>query len=60
VLTLTRHDGNKWLASGDIAGNGVTASCAGDKSLSAELDRIRLTTPAGSTFDGGALSIRVQ
>jgi hypothetical protein len=37
------------------------ASCAGDKSLSAELDRIRVTTTGGTqTFDAGKINIQYQ
>ncbi len=60
VLVLSRQTGNVWLASGTISEGGVTASCAGSKTLSAELDRIRLTTPGGSAFDAGNIAIRVE
>ena len=60
VLTLTRHDGNKWVAHGTIAGNDNSVSLSGDKELSGELDRINLTTVGGGTWDGGAFAIRVQ
>jgi hypothetical protein len=50
-----------WVSTGTIkwgTGNGVTS---GDKTLSAELDRVRITTISGTdTFDAGTINIQYQ
>lgn len=54
AMTLWRSTGNKWIAEGTFNENGSTSvsNCAGSKTLSAELDRVRLTsTSGGATFD---------
>ena len=59
VLTLEDSSDNTWVASGTVV-NGTTGTphnSAGSKSLSAELDRVRITTVSGDTFDAGAISI---
>ncbi len=60
VVTLTRHDGFKWVCHGGIRQNGKAHVFAGRKELTAELDRIRLTTPLGDDFDKGAFALRIQ
>jgi hypothetical protein len=59
ALTLTRSTGNKWMATGIIgqATTGHTITCAGVKTLSAELDRIRVLVASAGTFDAGAVNI---
>lgn len=50
-----------WVSSGTLkqgAGSGASAFSAGSKSLSAELDRVRITTVSGDTFDAGAINIQ--
>jgi len=60
AITIQNITGNSWIASGnfsrsDSAATGVTA---GSKTLSATLDRIRLTTVNGTdTFDAGTVNI---
>lgn len=62
ALTLTLEDAANftWVISGNVA-NTTTARlhpCAGSKSLSAALDRVRITTTGGAnTFDAGAVNI---
>lgn len=64
AMTLLLFEGNTWVVSGttssNIAGAGVL-SCqvfGGNKTLSGELDRIRLTNVNGTdTFDAGAINI---
>jgi hypothetical protein len=59
VLSLANST-NKWVASGIFgrSDGGVTVSTAGVKSLSATLDRVRITTSGGAnTFDAGSLNI---
>lgn len=60
VCTLTRHDGNIWIQGSNCSKNSVTAAGAGRKTLSAELDRIRITNSLGDTFDAGAFSVRIR
>lgn len=58
MVTLSRLDGNTWALSGNLAhSNTQAAVCAGAKTLSAELDRIRITTTASDTFDAGQAGI---
>jgi hypothetical protein len=61
VLTLHNSATNTWVASGNFISSSGVASyffAAGSKSLSATLDRIRLTTTGGTnTFDAGTVNI---
>ena len=64
-LTLTLEDSatNTWVASGPLArdDSAITYIAGGSKSLSAELDRIRLTTAGGTdTFDAGKFNISYE
>lgn len=61
-ITLCNLNGNVWTANGSFAGSGGAAgfiySTAGAKTLSATLDRVRITTVAGTdTFDAGSINI---
>lgn len=61
-VTLTLEDSANftWVASGVLATSNAaaTATVAGSKSLSAALDRVRITTAGGTdTFDAGAINI---
>jgi hypothetical protein len=63
VLTLLDASANTWVASGNIGnyvgGIGAYVLVAGSKSLSATLDRVRLTTVNGTdTFDAGSINIQ--
>lgn len=64
ILSLVDPATNTWSASGNIGrtANAVGVSLsAGDKSLSATLDRVRLTTVSGiDTFDSGKFQILYQ
>jgi hypothetical protein len=55
---------NNWIASGFCVENGGSNYCfwtTGSKSLSATLDRIRITTAGGSnTFDAGTINIHYE
>lgn len=56
---------NKWVMDGLIMRTNVAneggGPCSGSKSLSAELDRIRITTVAGTAaFDAGSIRIRYR
>lgn len=62
-LTLTHNGSNLWVMEGS-GSCGTTATgfmCAGTKSLSGTLDRVRITTSGGTdTFDAGSLNIIVE
>jgi hypothetical protein len=61
VLTLVDPDTNTWSAAGNFAHSAAAAAyylIAGTKSLSAPLDRVRLTTVGGTnSFDAGVVNI---
>lgn len=59
-IVLTNVGGDLWAASGVFSNSGVNATMlsAGSKTLSATLDRVRLTTSTGvDTFDAGSVSV---
>ena len=61
AITLTRMEGSTflWVCSGTIGYS--NRACAwftgGSKALSAELDRVQITSVSGDTFDAGAINI---
>ncbi len=58
IMTLLREDGNKWVAKMQIADSaGVQHFSVGRKTLSAELDLIRITRNGSDTFDAGEVNI---
>ena len=58
TLTLLNSSSNIWAMTGVLAKTSYVALSAGVKTLSAELDRVRLTTTNGSdTFDAGSVNI---
>lgn len=59
VIQLVKLDGNTWVCVSSLsASNGVTYSQNGTKTLSATLDRVRLTTSGGvNTFDAGSVNV---
>lgn len=62
-LLLTDASTNTWQATGNFnRGDAIRAlSMSGKKSLSATLDRIRITTTGGAnTFDGGSVTLRYE
>ena len=59
-FVITVISSNTWVASGNIyvSSRTLTESCAGVKSLSGTLDRVRITTVNGTdTFDAGSINI---
>jgi len=58
-FTVSNLSGNIWVVSGNLATTGVLyLMCfAGVKTLSATLDRLRITTVSGDTFDAGTINI---
>jgi hypothetical protein len=60
AVTLTNITGNTWCESGVISGDssGYIGASGGAKTLSATLDRVRVTTANGTdTFDAGSINI---
>lgn len=63
ILSLEDSSNFTWCATGVVAidaSNDRAASSAGRKALSAELDRVVVTTASGDTFDAGAISISYE
>jgi hypothetical protein len=61
TLSLEDASGRTWVAAGNLAAaSAVVRVSAGGKSLSAELDRLRLTTDGSDTFDAGAVAINYE
>lgn len=61
AITLYLHDSLDWVCSGDVALSDTTGTftLAGSKTLSAELDRVRITTVNGTdAFDAGEINIQ--
>jgi hypothetical protein len=61
-VTICNLTGNEWTANGSFAGSvggsSFTYATSGGKTLSATLDRIRITTVNGTdTFDAGSINI---
>lgn len=62
-VVLTKLGGNTWTCSGVIgfSSGGALGTVAGSKTLSATLDRVRLTTQGGTdTFDDGTANIMYE
>ena len=61
AVVLTNITGNAWVSSGNLDDSSAGAqlmNSAGSKTLSATLDRVRITTVNGTdTFDAGTLNI---
>lgn len=59
IGTLVNTAGNIWIFSwnGSLSNEEYTFVSAGTKALTATLDRVRLTTDTGTTFDGGGVNI---
>lgn len=61
AIVLSRRNGNAWVCSGLIGttvGTVQTITSTGTKTLSATLDRVRVTTSGGvDTFDGGNINV---
>lgn len=59
-LVLSKLTGNTWIVNGTVgfSSGAAVGSVAGSKTLSAALDRIRVTTTGGAdTFDAGTVAI---
>ena len=55
IMTLTHMSGNTWISTHNFCINDETAQGAGSKTLSGELDRLRLTS--GATLAAGVINI---
>jgi len=65
LIILSNLTGNVWTADGSLAGSGSAAgfiySTSGAKTLSATLDRVRITTANGTdAFDAGTINITYE
>lgn len=61
TLVLTRLTGNKWMCSGQVAHAGGFAWCSGVRVLTADLDRVRITTVNGTdSFTQGEVSLLIE
>ena len=64
VINLENSTSNTWCAQGNVGNTGALLAMsvtAGNKSLSAQLDRIRITTSNGAdTFDAGQINISYE
>jgi len=61
IVTICNFSSNSWISSANISVTGLVSSSAGSKSLSATLDRIRITTVGGTdTFDAGSVNIMYE
>lgn len=61
IIVLTNITGNTWITSGSIGGKDtsqVMSLFTGSKTASGVIDRVRITTTAGTdTFDAGTINI---
>jgi hypothetical protein len=58
MAVITNLDGNLWVCNSILNNAGVSKIQGGTKTLSATLDRIRITTANGTdTFDAGSINI---
>ena len=61
TIIINNFSGNIWSSSGIFSRGSVVASSTGSKTLSATLDRIRITTVGGTnTFDAGQVNIMYE
>lgn len=62
VMTLFEASSNSWVYNGMLSSTGNTArNSGGGKSLSATLDRLRITSVGGTaTFDAGSINIQYE
>lgn len=60
-MVLRRHDtgGTKWTAQGLVTTNNAVISTSGSKTLSAQLDRVRIGA-SPTTFDAGSVAIKYR
>jgi len=61
TIIINNFSGNIWTSFGNLSRGSTVASSTGSKTLSATLDRIRITTAGGAnTFDAGQVNIMYE
>ena len=61
TIIINNFSGNTWSSFGNLSRGNTVASSIGSKTLSATLDRIRITTVGGvNTFDAGQVNIMYE
>ena len=60
IVTICNCTGNTWISSANVSITSLVNSSAGSKTLSAKLDRIRLTGGGTNTFDAGSVNIMYE
>jgi hypothetical protein len=63
AISINNLSGNVWVAQGSLGPVGLSfvQTCAGSKTLSDTLDRVRITTVNGTdTFDAGTINIMLE
>ena len=61
TIIINNFSGNIWSSFGNLSRGSTVASSTGSKTLSATLDRIRITTAGGvNTFDAGQVNIMYE
>ncbi len=61
TIIINNFSGNIWSSFGNLSRGSTVASSTGSKTLSATLDRIRITTTGGvNTFDAGSVNIMYE
>lgn len=61
IVNLSRLENNTWVSSHAMMRNGVTPSCGGgSKTLTGELDTLKLTRSGTNTFTAGKVNISYQ
>jgi len=60
IITICKCTGNTWISSANVSITSIVNSSAGSKTLSATLDRIRLTGGGVNTFDAGSVNIMYE
>jgi len=61
TIIINNFSGNIWSSFGNLSRGSTVASSTGSKTLSATLDRIRITTAGGvNTFDAGSVNIMYE
>jgi len=60
IVTICNCTGNTWISSANVSITSLVNSSAGSKTLSATLDRIRITGGGTNTFDAGQVNIMYE
>jgi hypothetical protein len=57
LITIANLSGNTWTVTGSLYSGVFCTLVTGSKTISSTLDRVRVTTDAGDTFDGGTINV---